>query len=77
MSGLDNNVCPGQVETSFGQVKFVGHLSVGISKTNKPIQKYPKGWISIENKYTPKCAIAIDKLFILVWITSINQFPCK
>ena len=42
-SGLDNNVCPGQVEMSVGQVKFVGHLSVGTSKTNKPIQKYSKG----------------------------------
>jgi hypothetical protein len=28
--------------------------------------------ISIEDKYTLKCTIAIDKLFTLVWITSIN-----
>ena len=33
-SGLDNNVCPGQMETFVGQVKFIGHLSVGTSKTN-------------------------------------------
>ena len=33
--------------------------------------------ISIENKYTLKSTIAIDKLFTLLWITSINQFPCK
>ena len=32
IAGLDNNVCPRQVETSVGQVKFVGHLSVGTSK---------------------------------------------
>jgi hypothetical protein len=29
------------VETSVGQVKCVGHLSVGTSKKKKPIQKYP------------------------------------
>jgi hypothetical protein len=27
--------CPGQGETSVGQVKFVGHLSVGTSKKKK------------------------------------------
>ena len=42
-SGLDNNVCTRQMETFVGQVKFIGHLSVGTSKTNKPIQKYPTG----------------------------------
>ena len=36
---------------------------------------------SIENKYTSKCTFAIeiqiDKLFTLVWVTSINKFSCK
>ena len=33
--------------------------------------------ISIRNRYTLKCTIAINKLFTLVWTTSINQFSCK
>ena len=60
------------------EVYYIVWYTINCIKVSRiQIYSFGKVRISIENKYTLKCAIAIDQLFTLAWITSINQFPCK